>query len=382
MTGDRLKISSARDVRDVLLGDDQVLRLALLKAATADPVRAAAYGPCDGADLIDWLAEIILSPGPERLRQPALTALAAQSDPRAVEALIVFLETAKDARLIVQAADRLGQDRSPRARDHLLHLVRSVPNRTLTRAAANALAEVKTLTEADALAVATWTDRGRSAPTLTGRTWSIYLDALAGPGRDRVRELIRSQGRTAFSIMVARQADLAINDRIWLLGWAAERDYRESRDIIDRSLTDPVESVRLAALQAVAALKIGRLFSLKINPLAYDSSPDVRREAIRAGAEIDAPEKAICMEPDDRVRLALIDRLTEDDGSGKGPEESIEALIRLLVDPAWPIRSAATAALIRLGPRVLPALEQLAEKASPEAALASARIKAAILSPR
>ena len=146
---------------------------------------------------------------------------------------------------------------------------------------------------------------------------------------------------------------------------AAERDCRESRDFIDRSLTDPVESVRLAALQAVAAMKIGRLFLNKINKLAYNSSSNVRRAAIFAGAEIDAPEKAIFMEPDDRVRLALIDRLTGDDLSGKAPDESVEALIRLLADPAWPIRSAATAALIRLGPRVLPALERLAEKDSP-----------------
>ena len=200
MSGDRLQISSAGDVRDILLGDDQVLRLALLKAAAADPVRAAAYGPCDGADLIDWLSGIILSPGPERLRQPALTALAAQSGPRVVEALIAFLEKTREARLIVQAADRLGQDRSPRAREHLLHLVRTVPDRTGARAAANALAGADDLTEADALAVASWTDRGRPAPALTDRTIPIYLDALAGPGRDRVRELVRSQGRAAFLV--------------------------------------------------------------------------------------------------------------------------------------------------------------------------------------
>ena len=83
-------------------------------------------------------------------------------------------------------------------------------------------------------------------------------------------------------------------------------------------------------------------------------------------------------EPIDSVRLALIDRLADSELTDSVSDESIDALIRLLADPAWPIRSAAATALIHLGPRILPDVERFARSAGPEAALAAARIKAIV----
>lgn len=137
----------------------------------------------------------------------------------------------------------------------------------------------------------------------------------------------------------------------------------DGRALVARSLDDEDGFVRATAAKLAADLQAVDLVATLAGMLQRDSDPIVRQRAAEALKRLAGDEAALALaqaleDPVDRVRMAVVDGVAALD-----PTLAIPALIRLLGnDPVWEIRAEAAYALGKSGlPESFTALEDRRE---------------------
>lgn len=78
----QLRIRNAKDIIEALRSPDPGMRFSILRAVILNPEKAAAYGSCEGRDIVDELCSQAESLGRSPLRMLVLSALSGYRDRR------------------------------------------------------------------------------------------------------------------------------------------------------------------------------------------------------------------------------------------------------------------------------------------------------------
>lgn len=359
---EELRIASAAELFAAIGSGHMATRLSVLEAIAQDPQGALGFGPDGNTDLVSVLCgELEAALGME-LRLYIIFALAAlPSDPRITRALeqVWFLSDDTNERL--SAVSRLAREEDPAVRSHLqTALLSDDPDR------AQAVANV-------------WWNSGEDSPkvrlrlVLGAEGWNgvapgleeytgLWLHELHGPFAGRAREVLESTAVTA-ELLGACWEKLDRENRVWLLELATQTQSPYLSQLTNLALRE--EAMHLGAIQAIHTSSLAHQYFDQLLELAEHSpNPAVQAAAIGAGAPGDNRFRAVKAAVRG-VRVAAIRKLGVRD---------VDALVELIHDPDWRIRSAAADQLVEIGERGKQAVEPLLQHPRLEVRLAAARV--------
>jgi hypothetical protein len=344
--GHELHIRSARDIFEALYASDFGVRLAMLQAITKYPDKVLAYGPYNGRDLIEELADQVSRSKTPTERTLLLGALAGFDDARVVALLKKEVFLSHDLEAILIAANRLRREPEATRREIFTRLLEHKGSLVHQRVAANALAEFEDLTPEQQIQVALLAEVDFTPPPLLNEaTHTLWMRALDGPRKRRARKCLQNQGEPTFRYIRSYWDDLNLDAKTWLLEWGAREFPVFTVELLSRALESDSEPMMLAALSCIAAMgEAGSMFHPMLIQFKDHKSSAVRLAAIQAGLTGLDWREALSKEEDVSVRLAILRRLIHEHGTGAAPE-----LLNLLEDHDWKIRAAATEGLIRCG---------------------------------
>ncbi|HWG84767.1 MAG TPA: hypothetical protein VNT60_04725, partial [Deinococcales bacterium] len=287
---EELHIRSAQDLFLALRHGDLPARLSLLEAVAAEPEAVLEYGTFGGEDLVDVLRGLIETELDGRVRALTLAALAAIPGERALQAVYRewCLSESDDERLVALA--RLVGEPDEALAAQLEGILTRDDDPARARMVANHYALVPDLPAHLRLRVAVAADLPAGVPALDAATLDAWLDELRGPFAVQARELLEEQGEAAAGLLSEHWPRLNEEARAWLVASAAREGLESAAGLVVAGLRDGTPAVRLAALEAAAALgplaAPSNLPSLVALYLA-SAEPRERLLAVQAGAAID-----------------------------------------------------------------------------------------------
>lgn len=368
-TATQIHIHCTADLVAAVRGDDEMVRVAVLRAIAANPAMALGYGPEDGRDLIDELLGLVEDTAPSATRATIAHTLLSIPEPRVVAFAAREFGTATDAAVVVQAGQRLAT--LPDAeRVALLSPIVLEPGRPVhSRVAANLLARVDGLAPEVAVRVALLSDHAVLPPAVTAATEAAWLAELAGPYPSRTRDALTSLGAPALDHLFSIWDRLDETAREWVLLQGAELDRPAAAARIRGILGDAdQERLLLLALECLPLLRAPALPPTALTRFHLHPLPAVRAAAIRAGSLPIDWSTALYLETVPEVRLALLERLAE-----VAAGEHLPLLVRLLEDGDWRVRSRVTEILVGLGEAAAPALRAVLAGGGANARVAAAQ---------
>jgi HEAT repeat protein len=344
--GHELHIRSARDIFEALYASDIGVRLAMLQSITEYPDKVLAYGPYNGRDLIEELADQVNRAKTSTERTLLLGALAGFDDARVVALLEKEIFISQDIEAILIAANRLRREPEATRREIFTRLLGRKDSVVHQRVAANALAEFEDLTPEQQIQVALLAGVDFTPPPLLNQaTHTLWMQALEGPRRRRARKCLQNQGEPTFRYIRSYWDDLNLDTKSWLVEWGAREFPVFTVELLSRALESDSEPMILTSLSCIAAMgEAGSMFRPMLLQFKEHKSNAVRLAAIRAGLTGLDWREALSEEEDLSVRLAILRRLIHEHGAEAAPE-----LLNLLEDRDWRIRAAATEGLIQCG---------------------------------
>lgn len=371
----QLRIRNAKDVLDALRSPDPGMRVSILRAVIRNPEKAAAYGTCEGQDIVDELCSQAESLGRSPLRMLVLSALSGYRDRRVREFFRKEVNIAEDAETITIAARYLAGEPEDDVKETLSGLLLQDNSPTHARAAADVMADFEQLSLRERIRIAMLSDRDFAPPVLDSETGPAWSEELGGPYGPHARRLIEAQGEPAFLSLRKSWDFLSDTDKKWLLEWGSAGFPAYTVELILRVLAsggldsgpDPVVS---AALEAICRLgAAGSIFSSHVSRYLKSPVPELRLAAVRAGAACADWEAALAAEEDISVRMEMMIRLTEEKGTGAAP-----ALIRLIEEGDFRLRAAAAVMLQELGKDVSEIVKPLLEHPQQGVRVAAAQV--------
>jgi HEAT repeat len=358
-----LRLETAAGLFAAIESNDLLTRLSVLEAIALDPEAALALGSHQNRDLITVLRselEQVFSP---EMRMYLLAALSAMpSDPRLTTALeqIWFLSEDTNERLCVLR--RLVQENNPAIREHL---ERSLLGSDSDRAQAVANAWIISSEDSSVvnlrLSLAAEHFSG-IVPSIEQHT-DLWLTELRGAFADRAREWLEVQPEQSIEMLSAVWDKLNRDTRAWLLELATHNESSRLLGLTDLAMRD--EQLQLEAIRAASTPAITARYSHHLEQLAnHNPNPDVQAAAIRAGAA--GNNRIRALQANARtVRIAAIQKLGINDQT---------ALLELLQDSDWRIRSAAAEQLRTFGEAGKHAVQPLLDHERLEVRMAAARV--------
>ena len=339
----KLRIRSAKDIFEALVSDDFGVRVSIAQAIAANTDKAASYGPYNGMELIDYLLQLLGQNTDSSYRPVLLAALGAFSDPRIPDVFMSEMERSGDPESVMAAASRLAAEKGDRVRQFMARMTRRSATTTQARMAANIMAHYEDLLPEERVRIAVIADVSFDAPSLDDETERAWLRELAGDSAEQARLLFEGFGSDAFLRLRGKWLSLDDNSRAWLLRWGARDHQLYSIELLVEALKYGSKALVLEALIAVSGMgSAAALFRLGLIRFLDDDDRAIRIAAIKAGVPLTGIRERIFAEQDVELRLALIARLS-------GEEGALQTLLDLLADNRWEIRAAATRALKLLG---------------------------------
>lgn len=339
----KLRIRSAKDIFEALVSGDFGVRVSIAQAIAANSAKAASYGPYNGMELIDYLLQLLGQNTDSSYRPALLAALGAFSDPRIPDVFMSEMERSGDPESVMAAAARLAGEKGDRVRQFMARMTRRNAMTTQARMAANIMAGYGELRPEERVRIAVIADVPFDRPSLDDETERAWLGELAGDSAERARPLLEGLGLYAFLRLRGKWQSLDENSKAWLLRWGARDHQLYSIELLAEVLNSGSKALVLEALIAVADMgQAAALFRPGLVRYLDHDDHAIRIAAIQAGAPLIKIKDRIFAEQDVDLRLALIARLSEEEGA-------LHTLLDLLADNRWEIRAAATRALIRLG---------------------------------
>ena len=368
----QLHIESARDIFEALAHKDEAVRYSILQAIAEYPEKALSYGPWEGQDLVGRLIELAESDPLPMVRSAMIKVLANFRSRRVLDFLKKRMAATSDVDLVFELEPRFAVEPLPAVRDFLLQLMADPvewPAQALV--GARLLMRDDTLAPAQRLRVVLLTDHDIPTPPLDASTLDAWVEELNGPLADRARMLMATLGDSVH-LLLPQWDRLGDDTRQWLIDWLVQADATTARAaliaILRGPLTPHVACVALQHLEAAGAEVEALGEERALAWLQHDAST-VRASAIEAGLGSPAQLQAIVRDPTQpsEVRMAVLRRWHRHPA-----EADQDALLALLVDSDWRLRSAAAEALIVQGEsicdRVMGLLENGPEQARPPAA--------------
>jgi len=308
-------------------------QLAVLRDIVQDPMRAVALGRDQGEDLVDVLIRLLAhSSGP--IKQAQLLCLMSFDDARVSQFLVAEFRQSRDAASVLHLGKRLSLVRGlDFFRPFLWH-----------EGAAQALAAARfchleaDLTPKERLRVALLLEE--QPPALDETTLELWMQELRGPHRLRVRRLVEQRGQEVL-LFWSRYEELAEGERDWLLQLSARLDPEFLKARLPSLLQLHPLSLRLVE----QASRLG--IQLPQTVLESELGP-VRAIGIAAGLADGQLDRFL--QSSTAEAIAATGRC------------DVERLLRLLGDPRWEVRAAATEALSGKEREQLP-LQELRSKA-------------------
>ena len=352
MTSTAFQIRSARELREALTTREPARRLGALKAIGAQPAVARALGLHEGQDVVDLLvAHANRVQGHADAEWLAvMSALSVFRDDRVTALFVDVLATATEPTLLYAAARYLAAEPGRRLRDQLRRLLLQDDCPARPRAIAPLLAREPALTSHEQLRIALLVDDdGPAPPCLDETSGDGWLAELNGPFSQEARVALEAQGAVAFENLVTRWDRLADETREWLAGWGMRALPDHAGPVIERALAAGSDRLALIALESLAARGDGRAAdSASLQRFVAHPVPALRRAAIVAGGTGVDWRQCLASDPDPGVRQACVPRLAAAEGL-----HALPALLDLLREPDWRMRSVVTTALVGLGETVV-----------------------------
>ena len=366
----RLRIRSAQDLFDAVKSSDPAVRLGVLRAIVQDPSKAASYGRHEGMDIVDMLCGQAVALSASTLRTMVLGALGEFRDARVKALFRKEIMVSQDVEVISIAARFLSAEPEDEVRGIFSTLLTQNNSLPHARAAANAMATFTSLTGAERVRIAMLSDVDFAAPLLDEKTEPFWVKELGGPLGGRARELIGSQGGTAFGFLRKRWETLPEGLKEWLLRWGAAEHPAFTVELILHGLDSGSDPLVRASLECVASLgAAGKIFESLTGRYLSHPDPAVRIAAVRAGVEGLDWEDALAEENDPAVKIEMVGRLADARGASAVP-----TLVRLVEEGDSRLRAASTLALQRLGKDAVEGVKPLMEHADQAVKVAAAQV--------
>lgn len=331
-----MRIRCAADLFSVLSSGTMGSQLAVLRDIARDPRRAAALGRHEQEDVVDLLLRLVaFSFGP--IKQAQVVCLMSYDDPRVTDYLVAEFSRSTDPAIILHLAKRLSLAKdSEFFRPFLWN-----QNRAHALAAARHCSQGMELSAKERLRVAILLDQPFEPPAFSEEALEVWMEALAGPERVRVRQLAEQRGEEVM-LLWTRFATLAEAEQEWLVEVSARRNPALLLEKIPELLRQP--SVSLAIVEY--ALQLG----VELPPDLLNSPHErVRALAISSGLA------------DDRLETFLDPQVSALEAAAAARRCPIARLVELLSDPRWEVRAAATDTLAQRDLQELP-LETIRSK--------------------
>lgn len=329
-----VRIRTAQDLFEVLSTGSLAARLAVLGDIVAQPQRALALGPHEGEDFVALLIRLIPN-SQDILRKTLILCLMCYQDPRTRDYLGEIFAQERDAATVLHLGRRLTLDLGVDFFRPFLWGEKAAQ----ALAAARVCAESSAMLEPkDRLRVALLIDSEPSPPELSQQTLPYWVAELRGPHRLRARHLAEQAGDAALLLWSAY-------DQLPDLGWLLELTER----------VDPARAIQqteaLLGEGALPVVQAAQRLGLKLPAtLLQSTDPEVRAAAISGGLADKALES--CLAASLPEVLAAVPRCPS------------EALVGLLGDNRWQVRSAAVHALVARPDRPLERVRALAASGS------------------
>ncbi|MGH2955804.1 MAG: hypothetical protein ACRDL6_02270 [Solirubrobacterales bacterium] len=363
MATDELSFESAEQLFEALGVPDAMARRRVLGWVATHPAEAIALGPVAGRDILDVLFGLINRDWAYPYWQDIAITIGAFDSPRITEFFLDLLATATHSSQAYDAASALERRRGAEGlRERLAEIVTGDGPPERIAAAAQVLADGQDLPEEAAIRVSLLEDEV-DAPRITDRNAARWLSELDGPFGEQARDLLELQGPDAVRVVAAHWADLAGDDRGWLLEWAGEAVPGDpvTAELVRRGLQPEDDDVALAALECAAMLPDGALEPDELAPWADHERPELRAAAITAGAPADLESLLSGGETEPEVLVAVLGRLA----TGRSAEAA-EAVAAQLGSESVEVRNTARDAMVSLGAEAIARLRPLVHSDSPE----------------
>lgn len=344
-----IRIRCAADLFSVLTTGAMEAQLAVLKSIVADPKRPITLGPHQGEDIVDLLIRRI----PEStgtLKQLQIFCLMSYQDHRTTEFMVEEFSRSRDAGTVLRLGRRLTVERGF---DFFLPFLWD-DRQAQALAAARLCGQSQELTTRERLRVAILLDSEYAPPEINTHTLEVWLGELTGKHRRRARALAERTGNGMLSLWT-RWSDLPQEEKLWLTRATANLDPLLLRVKLAELLREPevpYDYVELALHHGV---------ELPVT-LLESAQPLVRAAAIQSGYA------------DHKIEFYLNRQATLPEVLAAAPRCSTEALLSLLADDRWQVRSIAATLLAQSEKPPLEALRAKARSKSLEERVAAVEV--------
>lgn len=252
-------------------------------------------------------------------------------DPRVTRYLLAEFASSRDAAAVLHLGKRLSMVvESDFFKPYLWN-----ENRARALAAARHCSQGMELSAKERLRVAVILDGPFEPPAVSERTLEVWMEALAGPDRLRVRQLAEQRGEEVL-ILWMRFPALASEEQDWLVALTARLQPDFLRERLGGLLAGPA----VTRMMVEHALQLG--LALPASLLQSEHSK-VRTLAISAGLA------------DEQLETFLAPLVPAAEAAAAASRYcSPERLLELFRDPRWEVRAAACEALCRRDRKELP----------------------------
>lgn len=367
---EQLHIRAIQDVFDALRSPEPRARFSILQAIILNPEKAAAYGPSNGADLVDELCDHARNLPVSPLRTLVLGALVAYKDPRVREIFLMEMHVSGNAETLILASRYLSGEAEDDVKPAIAGLLFQNNSIDRARAAANIMAGHRQLSDRERIRIALHGSEEFPAPELSEDTGAVWSAELQGPYASHARRLLQTQGEAAFLYLRNKWHHLAEDDKKWLLEWGADKFPVYIIELILQALDSGSDLLVLAALEAIITLKdYGKIFAPHTGRYLQSKNPAVRLAAVRAGAPVGDWKAALSREDDTAVRIEMLMRMAGEQGAAAAP-----VLIRVIEEGDYRLRAAATSALQKVSKDVVELIKPLMKDSRQAVQVAAAQV--------
>ncbi|HOQ27190.1 MAG TPA: HEAT repeat domain-containing protein [Armatimonadota bacterium] len=371
MSARQLRIRNAQDLIEGLTSPEVSVRLAVLGATGRNPQAALAYGAHEGRDVIDTLIEQATLAQGTSLWDAFAGVLSAFDDPRAEAFFREVLAEAEEPKRLILAEAYLSQRDVAPLRDLLSTMLLQSQSAPRARTAARLLTSCGPHSPEESIRMALVLELGEwTPPALDQTTAPHWISELQGPFDREARDLLETQGESAFQLLIGHWDAFSEENKEWLLRWGSRLSSPEVEVLLRRALDSGQDTLMLVALECLAE-RGGPSEDLAeaLHRLVQHPNPAIRLAATRAGAQGIDWREMLAREADRGIRRECISRLAQEEGA-----RALDDLVQLLENEEWDLRAAATSALIGLGSAVIPAMRRLVEHPAEGVRVAAVRV--------
>lgn len=367
----QLRIRGARDLFEALRSPALGVRIGMLQAISSRPELAIACGPFEGRDVIDELIDQAARLDGGGLWRALAEVLARFADPRVRDYFLCVLARSETATVVLFAAGRLKQEPLGPMAAQLTAYLMQTRSEARARAAAELLAPMaEELSPAERARLLVLSGELPLRPNLEDeaerRAWIAEVD---GPYAASARRRLESSTPDGWQKLAEAWERLSPSARAWLLRSAAPIAPKLMMERLPAALVSEDVLLCAAALEILPVLGAGAgTLQAALTRLATHEDPAIRRAALRAGAPGIDHARALKEETDTAVRIVHIERL----GAKRGAA-AIRHLLRLLEEPQWQLRAAATRALVAVGAAAVEPVRACLDLPAPGVRIAAAQ---------